>query len=135
MLLLQEASVFSQSCLECSHECFILPHLIPGAKGLMDFAQWLFGEFIPFGDLVSDVALVLTLPIADDTADASLDRFMRWLLWVGTLLSSVPEIALFVGIATGLVVGATLGPATFSTGGKGMDELSANGRATVAILR
>ena len=101
----------------------------------MEFVQWLFGEFIPFGDLVSDVALVLTLPSADDADDASLDRFMRWLLWVGTLLSSVPEIALFVGIATGLVVGATLGPATLSTGGKGMDKLSANGRATVAILR
>eukprot|EP00752_Nemacystus_decipiens_P011125 g9885.t1 len=97
----------------------------------MEFVQWLFGEFIPFGDLVSDVALVLTLPSAGDTEDASLHRFMRWMLWSGTIVSSVPEIALLAGIFTGLTVGATLGPATLSTGGKGMDVLSDNGRTTV----
>eukprot|EP00752_Nemacystus_decipiens_P008432 g7536.t1 len=96
-----------------------------------EVVQWIFGEFIPFGDLVSDVALVVTLPRRDEAEnslleDSSLYRTMRWLLWVGTVISLIPEIALFVGILTGMVVGIFLGPATWSTGGIGRGVLSAN---------
>ena len=112
---------------------------IPGvAKESMEFVQWFFGEFIPFGDLVSDVALVLTLPRKDAINASQSDglyRFMRWLLWVGTIISSIPEIALFIGICVGILVSAILGPATCSTSGKGMDVLMGNVRATKSLVR
>lgn len=96
-----------------------------------EFLQWVFGEFIPFGDSVSDVALVVTLPGRDEVQDSllgelSLYRVMRWLLWVGTIIGLIPEIALFVGICTGMVIGVFLGPATWSTGGIGQRVLSSN---------
>lgn len=96
-----------------------------------EILQWLFGEFIPFGDLVSDMALVVTLPRGDedddsDLEDSSLFRMMRWLLWVGTVISLIPEIALFIGICTGMVIAIFLGPATKASGGKGQSTLSAN---------
>eukprot|EP00903_Cladosiphon_okamuranus_P012444 g11655.t1 len=106
----------------------------------MEFAKWVFLEFIPFGDLVSDVALVLTLAGSNDAdspsdADDRLYRRMQWLLWIGTAISAVPEIALFVGVSTGVGVGAILGPATFCTNGKGRDVLIGNARATKSCLR
>ena len=96
-----------------------------------EVVQWVFGEFIPFGDLVSDVALVVTLPHRDEVENSlleehSLYRVMRWLLWVGTVVSLIPEIALFIGICTCLVIGIFLGPATWSTGGIGQGVLNSN---------
>eukprot|EP00903_Cladosiphon_okamuranus_P006196 g6093.t1 len=95
-----------------------------------EVVEWIFGEFIPFGDLVSDVALLVTLPRRGEgdnplLEDSSLYRSMRWLLWVGTVISLIPEIALLVGICTGAVVVIFLGPATWSTGGIGRGVLSA----------
>lgn len=96
-----------------------------------ELVQWVFGEFIPFGDLVSDVALVATLPHRDEVENSSLEelslyRTMRWLLWVGTVVSLIPEIALFIGICTGMVIAIFLGPATWSTGGIGHGVLLSN---------
>lgn len=105
-----------------------------------EFLQWVFGEFIPFGDLVSDVALVVTLPSRDDVEnspleDVSLYRLMRWLLWVGTVISLIPEIALVVGICTSVVIGLILAPATWSTGGKGKGTLSSNSEQMRIFMR
>lgn len=108
-----------------AHAC-ILPapteQVVKHPEMTSEFLQWIFNEFIPFGDLVSDVALIVTLPSRDEAdtffapAKISLFVVMRWLLWVGTLVSAIPEISLFVGIFSGIVIGATLGPASQSTG-------------------
>lgn len=87
-----------------------------------EFLQWIFNEFIPFGDLVSDVALIVSLRSRDDAEtfflpdEITLYVVMRWLLWAGTLVSAIPQISLFFGIISGFVIVATLGPASQSTG-------------------
>lgn len=101
-----------------------------------ELLQWVFHEFIPFGDLVSDVALVLSLPSEEDTGDLSLYRIMRWLLWVGTIVSAIPVIAPVVGIFTGVVIGTTLGPASRSTGeNKGKTVLWSNIHQAATLSR
>eukprot|EP00903_Cladosiphon_okamuranus_P013216 g12327.t1 len=99
-----------------------------------EFLQWMFNEFIPFGDLASDVALIVSLRSKDDVESFFLpDKItsfvvMRWLLWVGTLVSAIPLISLIFGIFSGFVIGATLGPASQSAGdnNKGKKVLWAN---------
>jgi len=100
-----------------------------------EFFQWVFGEFIPWGDLVSDMALLATLPGRDAAGNSSLYHLMHWLLWMGTVISSIPEIALVVGICAGMVIAITLGPATCSTGGIGKNVLSSNMEQTAIFSR
>lgn len=94
--------------------------------------QWVFGEFIPFGDLVSDLALVATLPSADGS---SAYRFMSWVLWIGTFVSSVPEIAVIIGVLTGLAISAILGPAARAAHGEGTEVLSSTLDQTITLGR
>ncbi|CAN0242221.1 unnamed protein product, partial [Scytosiphon promiscuus] len=97
--------------------------------------RWLIGEFIPFGDLVSDLVLIATLPSTDDADGGSSYQFMSWALWVGTLISSIPEIAIIVGVLTGIAVGAILGPATHSAHGEGREVLSSTFDQTITLVR
>lgn len=83
--------------------------------------QWVLGEFIPFFDLISDLALVATLPSADGS---SAYRLMSWVLRIGTFVSSIPEIAVIVGILTGLAISAILGPAARAAHGEGSEVLT-----------
>jgi len=101
-----------------------------------EVVHWTLGELIPFGDLVSDVALVVTLPSRDEVENSASSMYgvMRWLLWVGTIVSAIPEIALIVGIFAGLVVGASLGPAAWSTG-HGGQTLKTNVQDTLIFFR
>lgn len=105
-----------------------------------ELLQWVFGELIPFGDLASDVVLVATLPSRDEVENSPLEEhslynLMRWLLWVGTIICLIPEIALCIGICVGVLIGVFLGPATLSTGGIGKDVLVSNYEQTRIFMR
>jgi len=105
-----------------------------------EFLQWVFGEFIPFGDVVSDLVLVANLPTKAEVENSSLHEFslygiMRWMLYVGTIVGLIPEIALFAGILTGIVIGVFLAPATWSAGGAGQGVLTSTMQQTRGFMR
>ncbi|CBJ26342.1 expressed unknown protein [Ectocarpus siliculosus] len=71
------------------------------------FAEWFTGEFLPFGDLVSDVWLWSTLPREkpeDYSCSAETYTVMRALLMVGTVVDAIPDVAILLGLLAGLVV-------------------------------
>ncbi|CAN0025942.1 unnamed protein product [Ectocarpus fasciculatus] len=71
------------------------------------FAEWFTGEFLPFGDLVSDVWLWSTLPRekpADYSCSVETYTVMRALLMVGTVVDAIPDVAILLGLLAGLVV-------------------------------
>lgn len=105
-----------------------------------EFLQWIFGEFIPFGDLVSDLVLVANLPTRDEVENSSLGEFslygiMRWMLYVGTVVGLIPEIALFAGILVGVVIGVFLAPATWAADGAGQGVLTSTMEQTRVFMR
>lgn len=83
------------------------------------FASWLFGEFTTFGDLVSDVLVLATLPTRHEVKGSTPTTYniMCALLWVGTIIDYIHKIALLVGILGGLLIVVTSGPATMKSGG------------------
>lgn len=84
-----------------------------------DAIGWVVGDFFPFGDLISDVWLLWSLPSekTDDYDCSTVDyNRMRLLLVVGTSIDAIPEVALLLAIAAGLFVLLIFGPAHFSTG-------------------
>ncbi|CAM9158025.1 unnamed protein product [Ectocarpus sp. 13 AM-2016] len=97
--------------------------------------KWIFSEFIPFGDIVSDLALIATLPSTDDADGGSSYHFMSWALWLGTFISTIPEMAIIVGVLTGIAVGAILGPATHSAHGEGREVLLSTYDQTITLVR
>ncbi|CAM9535682.1 unnamed protein product [Ectocarpus sp. 12 AP-2014] len=71
------------------------------------FAEWFTGEFLPFGDLVSDVWLWSTLPREkpeDYSCSAETYTVMRALLMVGTIIDAIPDVAVLLGLLVGLLV-------------------------------
>lgn len=83
------------------------------------FVEWVIGDFFPFGDLVSDFWLLLTLPLKKtDEFDTSAQLYERmWMLMAcGTMVDAIPEVALILAITTGIVVITVLGPIYVVTG-------------------
>lgn len=84
-----------------------------------ELIAWLVGDFIPFGDLVSDVLLWRSLPQEKpDTYECSPDAYTiaRLALGIGTVVDSIPEVSLLLAITAGVVAALVFGPAYMSTG-------------------
>lgn len=71
-----------------------------------DACTWLVFRLIPFGDLVSDIWLLSTIPRVTDFTQSQAEfrvyKIMRVFLWIGTCIDSIPELALLLGIFSGL---------------------------------
>eukprot|EP00903_Cladosiphon_okamuranus_P010605 g10029.t1 len=72
------------------------------------FAEWFIGDFLPFGDLVSDIWLWSTLP--QDKPDSyncseTAYKVMRKLLVAGTIVDGIPEFVVVLALLAGLIVG------------------------------
>ncbi|CAM9895061.1 unnamed protein product [Ectocarpus sp. 6 AP-2014] len=74
------------------------------------FADWFMGDFIPFGDLVSDIWLWSTLPKEKPGHFNCSDRayqVMTTLLKIGTVIDGIPEAAILMALVAGLMVVTT----------------------------
>lgn len=74
--------------------------------------EWIIGDFFPFGDLVSDFWLLFTLDVepGEDISSPITYRRMWWMLACGTMVDAIPEMALLLAIAAGVVLALVLGP-------------------------
>lgn len=84
-----------------------------------EFIGWVVGDFIPSGDLVSDVLLWISLPHdKPDSYDCSATSYTaaRTALAVATIVDSFPEVSVLLAIVAGVVAALVFGPAYLSTG-------------------
>lgn len=81
--------------------------------------EWAIGDFFPFGDLVSDIWLLLTLPMEKrDNFNCSKEAYdaMWWVLACGTAVDAIPEFSLLLAISAGILLVVVLGPISLVTG-------------------